>query len=116
MSEPELYDDVICIVKGAPFRCGGIDYYEVIVKDSGKQGSLLCRKMSLLLDGQEFTAQFVTAATVDGRYILQNPMCERNGEGKFVLKPEFEPPSIPGGGRLIHFPERRNETLYVGLD
>ena len=110
MSVPKHFDEVLCIVQNSlVLGIMNMDFYEVVVKENGLPGRLLCSKTPPLEDGQEFMSQFL-GFDVDGGYLLQNPMYERNANGKLVLKPEFEPPSIPGGGILIPFPERRNVT------
>ena len=110
MYNPKQFDEVVCLIRETLISgIMNIDFYEVVVKENGLPGRLLCFKVPALVYGQEFTAQFVDF-DVDGNCLLQNLMYERNGDGKLVLKPEFESPNIPGGGILIPFPRRRNET------
>ncbi|MFN8555584.1 MAG: hypothetical protein U0103_29310 [Candidatus Obscuribacterales bacterium] len=110
MPELKYLDEVICIVqKALVVGVMHIDYYEVSIKDSGTLGRLLCSKVPPLRVGQEFVAQLIEI-NFDGTYLLQNPMYELNSDGKYVLKPEFQPPSIPGGGKLVPFPKRPTET------
>ncbi|MDR3613251.1 MAG: hypothetical protein P4L53_06780 [Candidatus Obscuribacterales bacterium] len=68
---------------------GGYDFFEIVVKENGIGGMLLCAANSGLSTGQEFIAQFVQIDH-NGKYIVQ---------GALPIAP-----LVPGGGEIIPFP------------
>ncbi len=70
------------------------DFYEVVVKQNGAKGLLLCGNGLGPSEGEEFIAKFVKI----------------DHEGKYILVGPFpSPPNIPGGGKIIKFPSPRDE-------
>ena len=75
-------------------NANSFDLYEIVVKENGAAGFLVCTKNSNLSPGLTFLARFVQI-DCDGKYILQGELPSS--------------PHVQGGGMIVRFPIRESD-------
>ena len=96
--EYKSLEPIACVItKVTILDCAGSDFYEIVVKENGSSGMLICGKRSRLSEGQEVIGEFC-GIDPDGRYILAS----RFPPNLNVVRPS-------GGAKIIDFPPRESD-------